>query len=157
MSRRRTPAQVMAWVAIMMPFFLAIVGLTIDAGQIFDARRDAQNIADGAARVAVEQVDGNALRNTGTLQLNYDKAKLAAIQYVQSQEHGPGWQTTLFSADYGGGHVVTGVTVKVSRAVPTSFMRIVKVVQTVTVSASAHAEACVGLGPETTTLSGGSC
>ena len=155
--RGRQKAQVIVWVAVMLPFFLAIAGLTIDAGQIFDARRDAQNIADGAARVAVEQVDRNALRNNGILQLDYDQARNAAAQYIHDQEHGPGWRAPKISADVGGGTTVTGVTVSVSRDVPTSFMRIVKVASTVTVSASAHGVACVGLGPRTTTLSGGSC
>jgi len=156
-SQMKQRAQVIIWVAVMLPFFLAIAGLSIDAGQIFDARREAQNVADGAARVAVEQIDRNALRNTGTLQLDYAQAQHMATQYIDNQERGSGWQAPRYDPDYGGGRVITGVTVHVSRNVPTSFMRIVKVLSTVTVSASAHAEACVGLGPKTTTLSGGSC
>ena len=156
-SHHRHKAQVIVWVVVMLPFFLAIVGLTIDAGRLFDARREVQNVADGAARVAVEQIDRAALRRSGTLQLDYIQAQNMATQYVYSQESGSGWQQPTYDPDYGGGKAVTGVTVHVSRNVPTSFMRIIKVVSTVTVSASAHAEACVGIGPATANLSGGNC
>jgi uncharacterized membrane protein len=153
----RARGQVIVWVAVLLPLFLAIAGLVIDAGQLFDARREAQNVADGAARVAVEQINRSSLSNRGVLQLDFTQAQAAATQYVRNQEQGPGWQAPNITPEYGRGNTVTGVTVSVTRQVPTSFMRIVKALSTVTVGASARAEACVGLGTVSTNLAGGGC
>ena len=42
--------QAIVWTAVMLPLFLAIVGLAADGGLVFSARRELQNIADSAAR-----------------------------------------------------------------------------------------------------------
>ena len=51
--------QAIVWVAVMMPFFLSVVGLAIDGGIVFSARRELQNVADSAA------CRGDADRPTG--------------------------------------------------------------------------------------------
>jgi uncharacterized membrane protein len=147
---RRVRAQVIVWVVAMLPFFLAVAGLTIDAGEILDARREAQNIADGAARVAVMQVDVRELRRTGNVVLNYSDAQMAAKRYVRDQAQGAGWH----EADVSGN--ATHVQVTVSRDVPTSFLRIVKINSLVTVAATADAVPCVGI-TSGRTLNGGNC
>src|SRR6185312_17093596 len=58
MGRER--GQAVVWVAAMLPFFLAILGLAIDGGVVWDAERQLQATADGAARAGAEAVDTSA-------------------------------------------------------------------------------------------------
>ena len=123
----------------MMPFFLAITGLMIDSGQILDARREAQNVADGAARIAAMQLDVGALHTTGKIQLDSRKAQQAALTYLQQHEQGSGWQPASVPLS------TTSVTVTVTRRVPTTFLRIINVGSLATVSATAEAQPCAGV------------
>ena len=101
-----------------MPLFLSMIGLTIDAGQVFDARRRLQNIADAAARAGATQIDQQAYRASSgaSVVLDTGKARQAAADYVIRQ--GKDVQGTV-SADPG------LVVVQLGRDAPTSFMRIV--------------------------------
>jgi uncharacterized membrane protein len=149
--RSRQRAQAIVWVVVMLPIFLGIAGLSIDAGRMFDARREAQNIADGAARVAAMQIDTNALHQSrDSLRLNQNAASVAAIRYITDQESGSGWNPPEVHPDG------NGVTVVVSRQLSTTFMRILSPKSTVTVSASSRAEPCVGVITGRT-ISGGQC
>lgn len=129
----------MVWVAVMLPLFLAVAGLVIDAGQVFDARREAQNVADGAARVAAMQLDVTQLRATGQVQLNVADARTAAERYVRDQAHGAGWDPPSVTGN------PNSVQVSIGRQVPTSFLRIVNVMSLAHVVATARAEPCVGI------------
>ena len=75
MTRRRLPGtmnrwrptggqagQAIVWAAVMLPLFLAVVGLAIDGGVVFAARRELQNVADAGARPGAMQVDHGAYR-----------------------------------------------------------------------------------------------
>jgi uncharacterized membrane protein len=137
-DRGRQPAQVVVWVVLMMPFFLAIAGLMIDSGQLFDARREAQNIADGAARVAAMQIDFDYLRTSGNFRFDSGMHD-TTVRYIKGQEHGSGWRDAVITPD------ASGVRVTLSRDVPTTFIRIVKPDAHVTISATARAEPCVGI------------
>jgi Putative Flp pilus-assembly TadE/G-like len=88
---KKQPAQVVVWVAVMIPMlFLPIIGLSIDAGTVFDARRDLQDIADGAARSGGMQIDVARLQGLnpsdasqdGQLRLDRGKARQAAKDYL---------------------------------------------------------------------------
>jgi Flp pilus assembly protein TadG len=139
MLSRRQRGQVIVWVVVMLPFFLATAGLVIDAGRVLDARREVQNVADGAARVAAMQIDAPHLRDTGDLRLDQDRARDAAQRYIRDQAAGEGWETPRITPSAG------GVQVQVARRAPTSFLRIINVESLVTVQASALAEPCVGI------------
>jgi uncharacterized membrane protein len=87
----RERAQVIVWFAVMLPLvFLPILGFSIDAGYVFNARRDLQSIADGAARVGGQQIDVKRLQGLnptrgedGKVRLDPAKAKAAAAAYLE--------------------------------------------------------------------------
>lgn len=139
-SLRHESGQALIWVAVMLPLFLAIVGLSIDAGIVFDARRELQNVADSAARAGAMQIDQAVYRQSGgvTVVLDPAAARAAAGQYVTSQ--GPGFAATI---DVGS----TDVVVQVSRDVPTGFLRLVGI-GTVRITATAPAAPRYGIQGE---------
>jgi uncharacterized membrane protein len=134
----------------MLPFFLAIAGLVIDAGRVLDTRREVQNVADGAARVAAMQIDTQRLRATGEVRLDFDAALRAARQYVSDQATGDGWEPPSVTGNS------MGVQVTLHRQAPTSFLRIINVGSLVRVEASARAEPCFGI-TRGTRPNGGAC
>ena len=81
------PGQVMVWVAVMLPLFLSVVGLAVDAGSVFAGRRELQNTADGAARAGAGQIDVNAYRQSsdGALVLDGARARQAAADYLANE------------------------------------------------------------------------
>jgi Flp pilus assembly protein TadG len=132
--------QALVWVAVMLPLFLSVIGLSIDAGTLFDARRELQNVADSAARAGAMQIDQSTYRASsgGTVVLDPATARQVAAQYVNSQ--GAGLAATI---DVGPKSVV----VQVSRSVPTSFLRLVGI-GTVRISATAPATPRFGIQGE---------
>jgi len=135
--RRAESGQALVWVAVMLPLFLSVIGLSIDAGTVFDARRELQNVADSAARAGAMQIDQNTYRASSgaTVVLDPSAAHTAAAQYVQSQ--GAGFSVAIDVAPQ-------RVVVQVSRSVPTSFLRLVGV-GTVRISATAPAAPRFGI------------
>jgi uncharacterized membrane protein len=115
--------------------FLPIVGVSIDAGVLFDARRDAQNVADGAARVAAMTLDREHLRRTGRARIDQPAAEREVNQYVSGT--GFSAQRPAFQGD-------RGVRVTVERSVQPAFMRIFNK-DAIAVRASGRAIACQGL------------
>jgi Flp pilus assembly protein TadG len=131
-SRR---GQAVVWVAVFLPFFLAIVGLAIDGGVAFTARVSLQGIADGAARAGAMQVDLPTYRATGVVALDTGSARDVARDYVARQN--PALAPQIDVAE-------RTVTVRVHETVATSFLRIVGI-QTMQVGATATAEAQHGI------------
>lgn len=129
--------QAIVWVAVMLPLFLSVIGLAIDGGVVFDSRREAQNVADSAARAGAMQIDQSTYRTSAgqTVVLDPASAEQDAAVYVSSQGAG---LTATVSTD------PRRVVVTVHRAVPTSFLRIVGIT-TVQVSATATAEVQHGI------------
>ena len=129
--------QAIVWVAVMMPFFLAIIGLAIDGGILFDNQRELQNVADGAARAGAMQIDQQTYRESGgqTVVLDPEGARQVATAYVLDQG------TTLTAGVSADSHQVV---VSVNRAVPTGFLRIVGIT-TIQISATATAEVHHGI------------
>jgi Flp pilus assembly protein TadG len=121
----------------MLPLFLSVIGLAIDAGIVFGARRELQNVADAAARAGAMQVDQQVYRaSSGALiVLDQPAARQIAAEYASSQ-----------NADLSARVVVEPqrVVVSVSREVTTSFMRLAGI-STVRVSATAPAELRYGI------------
>lgn len=138
--QRGETGQALVWVAVMLPLFLAVVGLAVDAGTVFDARRSLQNVADSAARAGAMQIDQTVYRQSSgqTVLLDPGAARAAAGQYVASQ--GPGMAATISVG-------ARTVVVQVSRDVPTGFLRLVGI-GTVRITASAPATARYGISGE---------
>lgn len=129
--------QAIVWVAVMLPLFLSVIGLSIDGGVVFSARRELQNVADGAARAGAMQVDEQAYRESSgqRVVLDVEAAQAVAATYVAQQRRG-------FSATVQADPQV--VVVQVARDVPTSFLRLVGI-QSAYVSATATATARAGI------------
>jgi Flp pilus assembly protein TadG len=121
----------------MLPLFLSVVGLAMDAGLVFAARRELQNVADGAARAGAMQVDIDAYRQSSgeKLVLDQSKALQAAAEYVANE---PADVTATIEADG------EGVLVEARRDVPTSFLQLIGV-KTVQIGAAAPARPRYGI------------
>ena len=137
---RGETGQALVWVAVMLPLFLSVVGLAIDGGTVFDARRELQNVADSAARAGAMQIDQGVYRGSSgsTVVLDPAAARQAAAQYVASQGHE--FTATIAVAP-------KTVVVQVSREVHTSFLRLVGI-GTVHMTAMAPAAARFGIQGE---------
>lgn len=135
---RRERAQVLVWTAVMMPLFLAVIGLAIDGGITFDARRGLQNVADGAARAGATRLDLRTLRATGgqTVALDPQGAREAASAYLAQQPRDIQASVTASQRE---------VVVRATREIPTAFLRIVGI-NTVRISATAPAQVRHGVG-----------
>lgn len=129
--------QAIVWVAVMMPFFLSVVGLTIDGGIVFSARRELQNVADAAARAGAMQIDQRVYRDSSgaTVLLDALAARQVAAEYLASQ--GSGMAATITAEPQ-------RMVVQVSREVPTSFLRLVGI-DTVRINATALADVRYGI------------
>ena len=136
-ARSVQAGQAIVWAAVMLPLFLSVVGLTIDEGIVFDARRELQNVADSAARAGAMQVDQQAYRASSgaTVVLDQAAARQVAAEYAASQ--GQGLAATIAVEPQ-------RVVVQASREVPTSFLRLVGITS-VRVSATASAEVRYGI------------
>ena len=135
--RRRERALALVWLAVMMPLFLSIIGLAIDGGIAFDARRSLQNLADGAARAGATRLDVQTLRATNgqSVVLDPQAAQQAAVSYLAAQARGV--DATVNTSPQ-------QVVVHVSRQVPTAFLRIVGI-ETMRITATAPAEVRYGI------------
>src|SRR5438874_1114107 len=129
--------QAIVWTAVMLPFFLAIIGLAIDGGVVYDNQHALQSVADGAARTGAAQIDQNAYRASAgqSVVLDQGTAQQAAVGYVSSQGSNLSGAVSTDPV-----HVV----VTVRRSVSTSFLRIVGI-NTVQISATASAEVQHGI------------
>jgi Flp pilus assembly protein TadG len=128
---------VIVWVAVMLPLFLSIIGLTIDGGIVFSARRELQNAADSAARAGAMQVDQQAYRDSNGERVVLDEAsaRRVAAEYVGGR--GSALEATIATESQ-------RVVVQVSREVPTSFLRLAGI-NRVRISATAPAELRYGI------------
>ena len=137
LARDGESGQAIIWVALMLPLFLSAIGLSLDGGVVFAARRELQNAADGAARAAAAQIDVQTYRESGgsIVVLDVPRARVAAVDYLVSQGAGV---TALVDAR------PRRVVVQVSRDTPTAFLRIVGI-STVHIEATAPVEVRYGV------------
>ncbi len=124
-------------VFLFVPALLTAGGLAVDGGQVFIARREAQGIADAAARAGAEAIDVRALRTqpAAPAQLDPSAARAAAAGYVAIQAPG-------FAAEVDANTRQT--VVRVTRTVSLSFMRLVGF-SSVRVEAASTAEPRTGI------------
>ena len=129
--------QAIVWTAVMLPLFLSVVGLAIDAGLVFNARRELQNVADAAARAGAMQVDERVYRASAgaTVVLDQAAAGRVASEYLTGQ--GSNLSARIAAEPQ-------RVTVEVERQVPTSFLRLAGI-NNIRIGASAPAEVRHGI------------
>ncbi len=129
--------QVVVWVAVMLPFFLSMLGLAADGGLVLANRRELQNVADSAARNGAAQVDQNVYRQSSgqTLALDTSKARQVAAAFITGAE--PQAAATI-SAD------PQRIVVQIGRDMPTSFLRLAGIT-TVHVGATSVAQPRFGI------------
>jgi Flp pilus assembly protein TadG len=74
----------------LVPFLFVLLGLTLDGGQLLVARRDAQSVADAAARAGAGELAIDVVRTgqDGPPPLDVLRAQDAAEQYVDVQPSG---------------------------------------------------------------------
>jgi Flp pilus assembly protein TadG len=116
-GRRGEVGQALVFVAVMLPLFLAVVGLVVDGGVVWAARRELQNVADSAARAGAMQIDLRAYRDSSGERVVLDptSARETAVSYLAGT---PDLSATV-QADQ------QRVVVTVSRDVRLSFLQIV--------------------------------
>jgi uncharacterized membrane protein len=137
-SRSQAQAgQAILWVVVMLPLFLSVIGLTMDGGIVFGARRELQNVADSAARAGAMQVDQEAYRASSgsSIVLDVEAAQQVAAEYVAGQSR---HVSATIEAE------PRRVMVRASREVPTGFLRLVGI-NTVRITATAHADVRYGI------------
>ena len=118
MTRRRGErGQALVWVVVFMPVFLAVIGLALDAGVVFEREQGLLRLARSAARMGAEHIDVAAYRaGDGEPVLDPAAARAAALAYIADQETG-------VSASVRADRQI--VVVRVSQDVPLDFLRIV--------------------------------
>lgn len=134
---RAVKGQALVLLVLALPFLLSIVGLVIDGGIVFDARRELQNMADGAARAGAMQVDVDEYRrsNGKTVVLVETEAETASRRYLEA-----GAQQVRAQVQAG----PQQVQVQAEREVRLSFLSLVGF-DTVIVQATAFAEVHHGI------------
>ena len=134
---RATPAgQVLVWLAVALPFLLAIAGLAIDGATVYAARRACQAAADAAARAGALEIDQDRYRRTdgGDVALDPAAARGAALDALAAD----GWRDATVDAS------PRGVRVQTAEVVPLSFLRVLHL-GPVQVVASAYAQPYHGI------------
>lgn len=126
--------QALLWVALLLPILLAIVGLALDGGTVFAARRQAQNTADAAARAGAQEIDIGRYRDSGEVVLDRAMARYVARQYIEGLG---GFEATVDTSG-------TQVIVTVRHDVPLSFLRLVGM-QSTAITATAIAQPYYGI------------
>lgn len=113
---REEGAALAVWLLMLLPVLLAFAGLVLDGGRAISARQDAANLAEQAARSAVDQLAGGA-RNSPVgaqfLQLDPGAANSSACGYVAGARPGALCSTTIGSD----GQVQVTVTIKQATAI----------------------------------------
>lgn len=111
--------QMLPAMAFMALVLCLIAGLVADLGHVFEARRSLINRAERAARAAANEVDLPLLMSRNVVALDARQAQAVAEGWL-APESGQ----IEISAGGSGGALDT-VTIRLSRNVPTSFMRLV--------------------------------
>ena len=129
--------QAIVWTAVMLPLFLAIVGLAADGGLVFSARRELQNVADAAARAGAQQIDVRAYRESRGRTVVLDELAARRVADESAARQGTSRDIRIEVEP-------SRVQVGLSRDAPTSFLRLVGV-DSVRVTAAATAEVRHGI------------
>ena len=146
---RRTPpatltaGQSLPLIALLLPLLLAAVGLALDGGAVFAARRELQSVADAAARAGAVEVSVAEFRSSGgTVILLPSAATSAAEAWILDYNRA---QPPEQRVDLDGpiGVAQDQIVVRVRRQARTAFVRLVGI-DSVPVRAEALARARPG-------------
>jgi Flp pilus assembly protein TadG len=136
--------QVLVFLAVALPMFMAMAGLAIDGALLLTTRRELQSAVDGAARAGATRLDMDLLRASGgtDIQLDRTRAEQASLSYLgQALVSDSSWQappTARVMSSSRRVHVV------VEGRLRTAFLRIVGL-NDVLVGASADADLQYGI------------
>lgn len=133
---------VAVWLLLIAPTLFAFAGLVLDGGRTISARQDAANLAEQAARTAVDQLsDGSRAAGVDSQfrQIDPGAARTAACSYVGSARPGASCSTTLT----GDGQVQVSVRINT----PTAILGVIGVRQ-LTASGSGQARPAFGATEE---------
>jgi len=136
-GERSESGQAVVWATVLMPLFLSLVGLSVDSVLFFNARLDLQNAAAAAARAGATQIDERAYRESGGATVALDPARARRVAAEALADRGLAQSGTIDAN-------TDRVAVRVSREVPTSFLRLIKI-DTAQVAATAAAELRFGV------------
>jgi Flp pilus assembly protein TadG len=119
---------------------LGLSGLAMDGGEVFLARRDAQALADAAARAGAGQLDQVALRTDPASPARIDPvaAADAAAAYIEIVRPG----ATLQVLEVDAAHITVEVT---SPPVPVTLLQLAGVSNSVAIRAIGEAEPQTGI------------
>ena len=107
------------WLLLILPTLWAFAGLVLDGGRVITARQEAANLAEQAARSAVDQLDVPDFRTAqqnglaAQTQIDPDAARRAACAYTARAHPGAGCVTSID----GSGQVLVTVTIRTRTAV----------------------------------------
>lgn len=126
--------------AVLVFALLGLSGLAIDGGQVLVAKRDAQGLADAAARAGAAQLDEVAARSNpdSAPQLEPAAATAAAIAYVDDVR--PGATIEVLAVD--AAHISVMVT---SPPLPVTLLQLAGVGRTVRAQAIGEAQPQTGI------------
>ena len=112
---------------------LAMAGLVIDGGLALNARQRVADDVEQAARAGSQNLDQNALRADGTVQIDADAADIAATDYLLARKY-----TSYVVTATPGKVVVTATTTQ-----PTTLLSLI-FIKNFTITATGQAEPAVG-------------
>jgi len=141
---RAQRGQVLVFLAVALPMFMAMAGLAIDGALLLAARRELQSAVDGAARAGATRLDMDLLRSSGGADVRLDRARAerTSLNYLdESLAHNPSWQASPAVRAVAS---ATRVHVVVEGRLRTAFLRIVGM-NDVLVGASADADIQYGI------------
>ena len=99
LGRRGERGSVTVFTVIMTITLIFVAGLVVDGGQILNAKREAANVAESAARAGAQEVDEDAVRAGAPTRLDDRRAIARAASSLASNGHQgtarPNWNTVL--------------------------------------------------------------
>jgi Flp pilus assembly protein TadG len=86
-ARAHERGSVTVFVTLFTLTLVFVAGLVVDGGQILNARREAANIAESAARAGAQALDEHAARTSGATILNPRQATARARTFLATNGH----------------------------------------------------------------------
>jgi uncharacterized membrane protein len=136
-AARLVRGSAVVWVAVTLPLFVSLVGLAIDGGLVFDARRELQSVADGAARAGAMQLDETAYRATAGAEVVLERTRAQAVAWQYLAAQGVPYEGDVSTSS-------DRIVVTLRTRVATAFLRLAGITD-VTIEATAPAEVRHGI------------
>lgn len=136
-TRDRERGAISALVVVLIVMLFAVAGLIYDGGRAINARQQAFDDAEQAARAGANQIDMERFRSDGTVQIMHGAAEAAVREHLGLLDR----SYSTVSISFVG---TNGVQVELGRTVPTGMMQLV-FVSSFDVSGSATSQPEVGI------------